>query len=190
MHNMKLLKFMGVLGTVTMFVILIWTLANVGGSDAPLRDAPPLAFVAIICMNIVALSLSMGISLCLRLKRQSAVSVAIESSNQNAPLAIAIILLSLESGYERDLALNVPVIYMLTNILFVLGFGITLRRSGWLTIDEEDKTLTFGKIIRNWRETRKNKTNEEAKNASLQTKSDEIELNDANISSSANNNKK
>lgn len=36
-HNMKLIKFMGFLGTVTMLVILIWTLTNVGNSEAPLR---------------------------------------------------------------------------------------------------------------------------------------------------------
>ena len=33
----KLLKFMGVLGTVTMLVILVWTLTSVGRSDAKLR---------------------------------------------------------------------------------------------------------------------------------------------------------
>eukprot|EP01084_Bolivina_argentea_P257760 434338_1 len=177
-HNMKLIKFMGVLGTITMLVILIWTLTNVGNSDAPLQNCPPLAFVAMICMNVVALSLSMGISLCFRLKRQSAVSVAIESSNQNAPLAIAILLLSLEDGFERDLALNVPVIYMLTNILFVLIFGITLRRTGWLIIDENDKTMTFGKIIREWKEGKKKKNtkNEEIKNDSIGSGKDTIEL--------------
>ena len=36
-HNLKLIKFMGMLGTVTMIIILVWTLANVGASDAPLR---------------------------------------------------------------------------------------------------------------------------------------------------------
>ena len=36
-RNAKLLKAMGVLGTVTMLVILIWTLANVGASDAKLQ---------------------------------------------------------------------------------------------------------------------------------------------------------
>merc|ERR1712113_499189 len=82
-HNMKVIKFMGFLGTITMLIILIWTLTSVGGSDAPLRDCPPLAFVSIIIMNVVALSLSFGISLCAKLKRQSIVSVAIESSNQN-----------------------------------------------------------------------------------------------------------
>lgn len=108
-------------------------------------------------MNTVALSLSFGISLLAKLKRQSAVSVAIESSNQNAPLAIAILLLSLDEGYDRDLALNVPVIYMLTNILFVLIFGITLRRTGWLQIDDEDETMTLGKIVRNLKEKRLNR---------------------------------
>ena len=36
-RNAKLLKIMGVLGTATMLVILIWTLVNVGKSDAKLR---------------------------------------------------------------------------------------------------------------------------------------------------------
>ncbi len=98
-------------------------------------------------MNTVSLSLSFGAALCLKLKRQSALSVAIESSNQNVALAIAIILLSLEEGYSRDLALNVPVIYMLTNVVFILVFAVTLRRTGWLHIDEEDRTLTLGRIV-------------------------------------------
>eukprot|EP00484_Ammonia_sp_Unknown_P023016 CAMPEP_0197037026 /NCGR_PEP_ID=MMETSP1384-20130603/14342_1 /TAXON_ID=29189 /ORGANISM="Ammonia sp." /LENGTH=319 /DNA_ID=CAMNT_0042467273 /DNA_START=18 /DNA_END=974 /DNA_ORIENTATION=+ len=161
-HNMKLIKFMGFLGTATMITILIWALVNVSNSNAPLRDSPPLVFAAIVCMNIVALALSFGISLCLKMKRNSAVSVAIEASNQNAALAIAILLLSVDSGYDRDLALNVPVIYMLTNILFVLCFGLILRRSGWLPIDWEDKTITLGKIIQQWREKRKQgESNEE-----------------------------
>ena len=36
-HNVKLLKIMGVLGVATMLVILIWTLTGVGQSDAKLR---------------------------------------------------------------------------------------------------------------------------------------------------------
>lgn len=66
--------------------------------------------------------------------------------------AIAILLLSLDDGYERDLALNVPVIYMLMNIGLVLLFGITLRRTGWLEMDEEDETMTMGKVMRKWRQ--------------------------------------
>ena len=123
-------------------------------------DCPWQVFVSVAIMNSVAISLSFGSALCLKLKRQSAVSVAIESSNQNAPLAAAIVLLSLDKGYQRDLALNVPVIYMLTNVLFVLVFGITLRRTGWLQIDEEDGTMTLGKIIRNFRKNREQNSEE------------------------------
>ena len=120
-------------------------------------ETDAMVYVAICCMNTVALSLSFGFSLCAKLKRQSAVSVAIESSNQNTALAIAIILLSLDDGYERDLALNVPVLYMLLNGVFVVVFGVTLRRTGWLQIDESDKTMTFGKIINECKQNRKNR---------------------------------
>ena len=106
------------------------------------------------CVNIVALAVSFGVSLLCKLSRQSAVSVAIESSNQNAPLAIAIITLSLEDGYEKDLALTVPIVYMLMNGLFVILFGVTLRRTGWLVVDETDKTMTLAKIIRKWKDNR------------------------------------
>lgn len=158
-------------------------------------DSPPAGFAAIVVMNTVALSLSFGVSLCAKLKRQSAVSVAIESSNQNAPLAVAILLLSLEEGYDRDLALNVPVIYMLTNILFVLIFGITLRRTGWLQIDDEDETMTLGKIVRNLKEKRFNNRHKNGngdveeeidvengiKGEKVKDESDDIELNEKGV---------
>ena len=38
-HNIKLLKFMAVLGFVTSMVILVWMLTNVGSSDAKLRGS-------------------------------------------------------------------------------------------------------------------------------------------------------
>eukprot|EP01084_Bolivina_argentea_P209467 356796_1 len=161
LHPIQVIKGMRVLGIITMIVILIWTLRGDSRSKVPLRETPPLAFLAIVCVNTIALSCSFGISLCLKMKRQSAVSVAIESSNQNAPLAIAIVLLSLDrEDKDSAMATNIPVIFMFTNILFILIFGITLRRTGWLQIDEEDKTMTLGKIIREWKANRMERAEE------------------------------
>ena len=143
-----ILKFMAFLAVASMIGIFVFSIIGGASGEARLRDLPYQIFIMVGLLNIIGFTLAFGLARLVNLKRQSIVSVAIEASNQNAPLAFAILLLTLPDGIQRDLATNVPTVYMISNIVLVLIILPILRRTGWLQIDYDDKTLTFGKIIR------------------------------------------
>ena len=148
--NKIVLHIMGFIAIVTMLLIFFYALfgnKSINGRSTKIRDLPPEAFISATILNIFGFIMSFLLAYLFKLKRPSIASVAIETSNQNAPLAYSILTLTLSDGIDKDLAINIPILYMILNIGTVILLLSILKISGWLKLDPNDKTRTFAVII-------------------------------------------
>ena len=96
--------------------------------------------------------IAFGIAVLFKMPKNSCVAISIECSNQNIAFAMAIMILTLGESDSLDIALGIPILYGSWNIIMVLIIGGIFRRCGYLEIDEDDKSMSLRKLIKQWRE--------------------------------------
>ena len=145
-------RILGVLAAFFVVFALAVTLIYNAFSGYPLWKLSWSAWISPLLLTLSGYFIAFTIAKLLKMEKNSCVAVAIECANQNIAFAAAIMVVTLGHSETLDISLGMPILYGLWNYTMIFIVGAIFRKCGYLEIDENDKSMSFAKLMKQWKE--------------------------------------